>query len=272
MIFIAIFGFFIGELSDIKDDEIAGKSNVLKDKSLLFKGSILVITIIAIAGLTYLLNIKAKLYFILAVQLFCFILYSVPPFRLKKNKYASLLLDSLYSGTLMYFFVFSIGTQTAFLEGLLLFIWGFLRGQRNYVLHTIVDAKNDELIGIESIANTNSNNRILGHQQYIWLPLEVTSLLIFFYLLDAPFNFILMISYIFIYGYSYIHRSQSKIMSSFGVLSNINLFHEMLFPLITFLLLSIYQPIYIIPLILLIVIFGQYKEWGIAIFKKIKGK
>ncbi|MEZ5009090.1 MAG: hypothetical protein R2753_13145 [Chitinophagales bacterium] len=150
MIFTAIFGFFIGEWSDIKDDTKAGKKNLLVGKSSSFKFGFTILSVIGICFFSFQLRLSNfDLYLLVIAQMLCFILYSIPPFRLKKNKLASLVLDSLYSGTLMYVFVFAIGRQDATGSLVVLFIWGFLRGQRNYILHTLNDAKNDQQIGIK---------------------------------------------------------------------------------------------------------------------------
>lgn len=271
MILIAVFGFFIGEWSDIKDDQIVGKSNLLANRSLGFKTGMACFTLAGIGILTHLLNVDISVKLLVVLQLLCFLLYSIPPFRLKRNKYASLILDSLYSGTIMYVMVMALGSNCSYLMLGLLFLWGILRGQRNYILHTLNDAENDNQIGIKSIGNTYQYIQIIKIQNSILFPLEIISLLAFLYLVEMPYNLILMASYLLIIGYSFYHRSISEKMGSYGHLSNINLFHEMLFPLVVLVLLTLEQIFWIIPLLLLMSLFTQYKQWGWAIIKKIGG-
>jgi hypothetical protein len=270
MIGLAVFGFALGEWSDIADDEKVGKKNHFADKSLLFKSAILLTAIFFIAVSVFFLYLKDYFQLLVGLQMLCFVVYSVPPFRLKRFKIPSLILDATYSGTLMYLLVFSI-PQNVVYEPILIgiFIWGFCKGVRNYLLHTLNDAQNDAHLKIQSFGNSNHAEKIISKIKVYILPLEIISMLFILILIEVhPMK--LVLSYLIILWMVSYHRSKSNTIGQYGFVANINIFHEVAFLFITVALFTMNNYLAIVLWIGFSIIFPNIWKWAFSGFKKIK--
>ncbi len=156
MVATAAFGYFINDWTDIKEDFLSGRKNHVAQVPVKFRWPIAIILFMGSIGLQILLNgIGSTSAFFSALHLLCFIIYSVPPFRLKKCLLATAILDSIYAHVLPAVIV--LASVCSVHENLYLFIllgWSqFITGVRNILLHHLFDRKQDKLAGNSNFAN-----------------------------------------------------------------------------------------------------------------------
>jgi 4-hydroxybenzoate polyprenyltransferase len=145
-------GYLFNDLFDIEKDTIAGKRNFLAGKS---GGFILVLFLLSsIFVLTPWLFLpkSAISYALIATQLFLFIIYSVPPIRLKERGLAGIITDALYAHGLpsvLAAYTFALAAQYSFplTELIFLFAWQTVSGVRNILLHLAEDVEADKKAG-----------------------------------------------------------------------------------------------------------------------------
>lgn len=273
---VASFGFYLNEWTDIKDDMAAGKTNTLSELTESIRWFFLLIIFLQmwIGFYISISNLHATLLF--AVQIICFIIYSCPPLRLKKNLYAAPLLDALYSGTIFYLLSININYPTFFNlsitqkgELIFLFLWAILRGGRNIILHFLFDSKNDAAINQETIGTRYNHLYISKFLYRFLLPAEILCFLGFCFIgLDKP-AIILGIIYIVFILYWFKRKTyiipfllKRKVKSMDNELYDINIFYEVVLPVYIFGLLTIEKDIfYFFYCVLLILIFPIIRTW-----------
>lgn len=241
----AAFGFFINEWSDIKDDAIAGKANALSNAPRQSLYVLLVLISCGIALPAYLLKLNNTTRLILLLQITLLLLYSIPPFRLKRFKYLAVILDATYSGALFYILAIIIGANfhrfsTTWMY--LLFFWAITKGIRNILHHLIQDKKHDAALRFKTVATSNNTSTIEHFIYYILLPFE--SLLFVFFLYRFYFGKLFIILYLVYWIYilfrknciiPFIVKRKQAITQSMS--TEINVFYEKLFPLLVFMVL-----------------------------------
>ncbi len=269
MIGLAIFGFSIGEWTDIADDAKVGKKNHFSDKSLLYKSTIVLGATFLIVLSVFFLFLKDIFQLLVAMQMFCFVLYSVPPFRLKRFKFTSLILDSTYSGTLMYLLAFSI-PQNVIYEPILIgiVIWGFCKGARNYLLHTLNDAQHDKNLQIKSFGNVVSLGKIISFIKAFIVPIEIFAMLFVLILMEVHASK-LVVSYIAILWIVSFHQSKSDTLGRYGFVANMNIFHEVAFLFVTVALFTLNNYLAISLFFGFSIIFPKVWEWVLSAFRKV---
>lgn len=272
-IFIASFGFFLNEWTDIKDDAIAHKANRVVDLSLRSKWLIFAILLLSIYSLISIIKWNRTSTLLLCfVQLALLVLYSVKPFRLKRNKYAAVVLDALYSGTLFYIIGFNIGSATIVKEHLIyfIFIWGFCRGIRNIIHHLIKDKSHDEALDFKTMATSMNIDKL--KQITLWFLLPVETIIFLLILYFVPFNYILMSSFVLYCLYTFFRKNYkiplllkrtSPIESN--TLTEINLYYEKYLPFLTLMLL-----VYTDARLIVVLVFYIFMFYGNTLIQKMK--
>lgn len=206
----AFAGYFINDLFDIPADRKAGKKNYVSRFPVwlrwLFMPALLglvalLLFVFAQAGVLNATEFSLVVLVFLG-NLLLFLLYSVPPVRLKEKPMLAPVADALYSGTLFYglAYLLSLGLSpetgsgtdnlvpvlirenrllTAFLA------WGFLKGLRNYLNHLAEDAEHDALSGIRTLATRYGAARIRSIANGIY-PAELILLACLMTVLSGP--------------------------------------------------------------------------------------
>lgn len=160
-VFTAFVGYIINDITDIADDARAGKKNFMAGMAMpvryllciIIVLSLLISILVAILSNTY--SIERIISILYLLNILCFLIYSLPPLRLKRNIWFSVLLDATYSGTLFYIVAFSLGAGYSFTIFYLMKIiiaWGILKGIRNFLTHIVLDCDNDRKAGIRTLA------------------------------------------------------------------------------------------------------------------------
>jgi 4-hydroxybenzoate polyprenyltransferase len=268
-ILVAAFGFFLNEWSDIGDDVKAGKKNALRN---LDTTTIILLFSLISAGImmiSILIHWHHHMLILLIIQLLLFILYSVHPFRLKRKKYIAILLDAVYSGTLFYIIAVIMGgssTTNLFPPVPILFFWGLCRGVRNIMHHLMQDREHDLSLQINTIANAHPVPQLRKNVLFIVLPLEISSY--FLLLVYSPYNHFFGLSFLLFLVYlsfrknyiiPFVLKRKTPILVDF--ITDINLYYELLMPLVAFSLLVYKDHRLILLFALYLSLFPQVFRW-----------
>lgn len=149
-------GYLINDFFDREKDAIAGKKNFLHDKSpALITFLLLCALVMVFAPWLYLPFTKYSVYLIIA-ELTLFVLYSLPPVRLKERAWAGVLADACYAHTLpvlLAVYTFSLAAQKTLpvWATCLLLAWQMLNGVRNILLHQFDDKEADLRAGTKNL-------------------------------------------------------------------------------------------------------------------------
>lgn len=183
---IASLGYFINDWSDINSDKKASKSNKMGELNLGFKILILLI-LLSFSFVPWIWLPKNQYtYILLGAEILLFLLYSLPPFRLKEKGVLGILTDSLYAYIVpsmlagLTFYLVGRGNYIDF-EFFVLAIstWLLVVGIRGILLHQLLDYKNDLNAGVKTfvtIKGTSMAERIIT----ALLPVELILLTGFF--------------------------------------------------------------------------------------------
>lgn len=195
---IAGLGYFINDYFDQTEDQRAGKTNRVAKLSQ--KARVFWMLFLGIANILpwLYLGLSPTLTYLLSAQFIAFLLYSVPPIRLKRVPYLGMLLDALYA-----YLIPSLITLAVFSPLLNVFfntvtkyafsVWILLVGFRNIVIHHLADAENDRH-NAKFVFNWTQEQTAAQIEQFFqrfFLPLESLSFLVMFYFLPKT-NWILI--------------------------------------------------------------------------------
>ena len=265
----AAFGFFINEWSDIKDDTIAGKENTLSNAKQHTLILLLLFIISGIVASAYLLKLNKITQIIICVQLILLLLYSVPPFRLKRFKYLAVILDATYSGALFYILAIIIGSnyhRFSIIWMYLLFFWSITKGIRNILHHLIQNKKYDAALRFKTVATANNTSTLEHFIFFGLLPLE--SILFILFLYRFYYGKLFIILYLLYWVYIIFRKNyiipfiiKRKQTITHSMSTEINLFYEKIFPLFVFIVLcykdvrmlilfALYLIVFFIPMVL----------------------
>jgi len=148
----ASLGYLLNDFFDREKDARAGKKNFLAGKSPLL------VILFFLISISFLLlpwkflpfdNFSAAL---IISQVLLFLIYSIPPVRLKERGLAGIITDALYAHSLpvvLAAYTFSLAAERAFpvFPVILLFAWQTLTGVRNILIHQADDLRSDKKSG-----------------------------------------------------------------------------------------------------------------------------
>ncbi len=145
----ASFGYLINDFSDREKDAIAGKKNFLAGKS---QAAIILLFAVALSLLMLpwiYLPFNRFSILLIALEIILFVIYSLPPLRLKERGIPGLIADALYAHALpvaLAAFTFSLasGKSITFFPMMLLIAWQLVCGTRNILLHQSNDLDQDK--------------------------------------------------------------------------------------------------------------------------------
>jgi 4-hydroxybenzoate polyprenyltransferase len=199
---IAGFGYLSNDLGDRKADQKAGKSNLL--------AQIPMVQIIALLlGFVVLALVPWVVFFpldllaacLLAAEFLLFILYVLPPFRLKERGLLGVVADALYAHAIPAIlaaitFGALAGREPAalFLFLLGLGLWQFCLGMRNILLHQLKDVGNDRISGIRTFVTVVGEERVHHLLLRVFVPMELLCWLLFLGIL-APVTWLPLVGW-----------------------------------------------------------------------------
>ncbi len=193
---IAGFAYFINDLTDIKQDQLAGRKNVTAELTWVQNGLLLCL-FLAVALLPWFyLPLGRVTSSLLVIEFALFILYSMPPFRFKERGVLGILTDALYAHTIpailavLTFAMMSPHSNpdlAPFLIGLGL--WQFNLGLRNMVLHQLSDYSDDVKSATQTLATQMGAARVQRFLTYVIAPLEIFAFGFFALVFSAHIGF-----------------------------------------------------------------------------------
>lgn len=204
-IFTAVGGYLINDFSDVEDDKKVGKQNFLLNKPIFFFPLSLLLCIVSLGfvSLYCYKQIPTKAVTILMLLIFNFILfivYSLPPFRLKRFHHLAIALDATYSGTIFYLMAFLIPVEHwqyhTYISIFLIFLFGLLRGGRNYAYHAVHDEVNDRLVGVENLSFIIGAKRLLRIVN-LFYPFEMACIVGIILLNNIPITIFVLALFLF---------------------------------------------------------------------------
>lgn len=181
---IAGVAYFLNDLGDVRHDLAAGKDNAVASMTLPQRGLTLVF-FLALALLPWtVLPLTRPGALLLATEFVLFLLYCMPPFRLKERGWLGLLADALYAHALpavLAMITFAAMATAApaelALHALLaaVFAWQFALGLRNIVLHQLLDHHNDVTSGSRTLAVTLGPATLGAILARVLVPMEIVT-------------------------------------------------------------------------------------------------
>jgi colanic acid/amylovoran biosynthesis glycosyltransferase len=144
-------GYLINDWTDLKQDLVVGKNNLFVGKS--FSSKVLSISfalVLAIIPWFFVFELNKLTITLIIAQLSLYILYSVPPFRLKRIAWLGVVLDTFYANvlpTILAVFAVSNLFEAALEIWLIILVscWTFFYGLRGILNHHLADLENDKL-------------------------------------------------------------------------------------------------------------------------------
>lgn len=184
MVSAAAFGYLINNIFDLEQDLKAGKTNLTQGLSIAHKWILSLLLGLA-SFLPWMVGYRQQYMIMLcAVHLCLFLLYSIPPVRLKERGYIGVVTDALYAFVIPVVIVSHFAIQdydhpTVF--ELPVIVWSFLAGLRSILLHHIKDRKADSISHMGNVINKYgiSTNALLINA--ILLPFEILAFVFLLY-------------------------------------------------------------------------------------------
>lgn len=218
---IAALGYFINDWADINSDKKAGKHNKLGEYSLLVKILILLFLLVISFGPWFYLPLDKYSLILIAVEILLFVLYSLPPFRLKVRGFLGVICDALYAYVVpsvlasYTFYLLGGATYLMFYTFLSFLIqWLLCIGIRGILLHQLQDYSNDILSNTKTFTTMKGVDKVRNIIQ-IFLPIELIMMLVFFFVIFPSFYFLLPgYTIFFIVTYLILKRQKTKIIFS----------------------------------------------------------
>jgi hypothetical protein len=194
----AAFGFFLNDWTDISEDAAAGKSNFAAPLHPILRVLLMAAITVVLVGVAIFYPFSSLIRILLVFQAIALILYSSPPFRLKNNPVAAVLLDATYSGTI--FFIIALLLSIGSVEWhifLVVYLFGMVKGLRNIIYHLQRDKSFDATVGKRTMAHVSSERGVQKMQEVLWL-IESGLLIYFGYYTNVYTYSILILGFILI--------------------------------------------------------------------------
>lgn len=161
----AVYVSVLNDLTDIKEDALAGKKNRLAGQQKPVQAMLLLLPVFCAAVLCGLMRYQPLALAMYILAYVCFTLYSLPPFRFKKRGLAGIITDA--SGSQLFPTLFATAltasaanynlTITAFL---LVAVWSFCFGLRGILWHQFHDLENDKKSGLFTVVQLMNDQQI----------------------------------------------------------------------------------------------------------------
>ncbi len=262
----ASFGYFINDSFDIEKDALASKPNFSSKLSKPIRW-LVALGLAASSLAPWLIDGRFMPVLYLAIaQLVLFLLYSVPPIRLKDRLAGAVVTDSLYAQVIpvaVIFMAVKVGLGLSFPIWALvpLFIWALVSGSRYIVEHLIRDYHHDQKAGTYSLVHRITVKRANELISYALFPAELIafSILMFVASMYIPhYGWWFGVYFIIVFfgssigenikRYNWEHSNESDYKL-------LNYFYEIGFPLINIGYLIAFDLWYLLILVLFIIAF-----------------
>lgn len=280
---IAGIGYALNDLYDYKDDVINKKQNIFLYFNTL--QSILLVVVFTILSIFpwFILPFNRYSFILLMIEFLLFLLYALPPIRLKERGFIGVLTDALYAQVvpcLLAVYTYSMIAKGVTLNLLILIpflLWLLFSGCRNIIHHQIEDFANDKNTNTNTFATRYGISMAQKIVLYVIAPVEVIAFIAL--LCHLPhFRFVLCAIYLLfaiIYLMVFYLKSNRTLFNNkagwYQFLNQklLNEFYEIHLPVILLAFFSFYNPFFIWILILNLLLFVPiYYSYTIGFIKK----
>jgi 4-hydroxybenzoate polyprenyltransferase/pyruvate-formate lyase-activating enzyme len=274
------FGYLLNDLTDLKEDALSGKPNTARRLGVIPTLLILALfLLLALIPWMFLPRSVPNLLFY-GSEVFLLLIYSIPPLRLKRLPIPGIVNDALYNSTVPVFIIITtfIALSGRHPEGItipmaLTFLWAFLKGARNILLHQLNDRRNDRVAGANTFVLRYGPLFTLNLINRWLIPVEsafLAILVLFISRFAVGFYWVFLGFLVFatlkirIWSISWMPRRQFR----FLFLYRLNDFYEEWVPVALLIYLSASTPIFLILLALHLLLFPRVL---IKLFRDIVG-
>jgi len=217
---IAALGYFINDWADIKSDQKAGKSNKLGEYGLGARWAILLLLLIISFSPWVFLPFDKISGGLIGIEILLFMVYSLPPFRLKERGFWGVICDALYAyavpAILASYTFYLLGEATYFMFYTFLFLlipWLLCIGIRGILLHQLQDYSNDILSDTKTFTILVGADRVRRIVR-VFLPIEMAMMLLLF-TVTFPSFYLLLPGYIVFFILTYLMLKKQNAKSIF---------------------------------------------------------
>lgn len=176
---IGTFAILLNDLTDLRQDLKSGARNLLTHQSTFSRYSFLFSALFLSVLPWFWMRAAPAVLFFVFLELFLFLLYSVPPIRLKERGWPGLLLDSLYGyvvpNTYTVLLFGSISHASALVQLPALLLWCFAFGLERILYHQLIDCSRDELSGARTFVTKLGWERSSRFLFNVFLPFLIIS-------------------------------------------------------------------------------------------------
>lgn len=263
------FGHFLNDCFDIEADRIAGKSNIAASMAVWQRVTLLaLLAVFSIAPWFFLPGSDHK-WVLVGSHLILFLLYSMPPIRLKEAGLLGLFADAIYAHiipTLLALMAFGTDNQMfdevpEWMIASAVGLWGLGLGLRNIIGHQIVDYENDVKAGTLTFVRGYTREAAQGLMRWVLVPMEVIGFFAIAWLLQIPILIALLPLFWLYKGILLKWVWREDLQKEYGVPflnALFNNFYEQWLSLILIGCLIFYEnPLYILVALLHMVLFGK---------------
>lgn len=280
---IAGMGYVLNDYHDYHDDIKNGKQNLFinfsKATSILLVACFLFLSVFP----WFILPFDRFSLLFISLEFILFIVYALPPFRLKERGLAGVVTDALYAQVVpcvlaVYTYskiVSHISVTVLFL--LLYVVWLILMGIRNILNHQIEDYDNDMNSQTQTFVTAHSVHKSKTWVMHLIVPFEWLLFFLLLFFLPETRHLFLYAYILYISAYLLKERvsKNAPLFSDFNVRYDfinkqlLNEFYEIHLPLLLLCYFSFYQPFFIWILSLnLLLFFPIYLRYTIGFIKK----
>lgn len=264
----AIYVSILNDITDIEEDNTAGKKNNMSKQSR-FKQFFFLSIPMCLAFLFFWLLRKNSLAFTFyLLSYISFTLYSLPPFRLKKRGILGLIADASGSQMLPSLFAVSFISyyshyQLSIIEILVIAVWSMSFGLRGILWHQFHDLENDVRSGLYTIVQrmSKTSTRVTGT---IIITIELAAFLLLMHTIGNNYLYISLLLYITYILYRIKETNLQVIIvkytkPNFEIVMNV--FYQVFLPISILILISIDRSEFLVLTILHLLLFpsGFYK-------------
>ncbi len=213
-------GYLLNDLFDRQKDLKAGKRNFLLGRGQLFILLSFTLALLLLFLPWLYLPFNSHSATLIVAEIFLFLIYSLPPLRLKERGAAGLLTDALYAHTVpvvLAAYTFSLAANVQMPLGPLavLIVWQTLSGIRNILLHQHDDLIADAAAGSKNWVSKISNTSFLSAIKYLVLTETLSSIAFFALLTISQYNFLFCVLLICLWAVFALVKLQAKGMGYF---------------------------------------------------------
>ena len=252
---IAGFGHVFLDAFDVEEDRLLGKPNLWAPLDN-FRRALLIVLLLAAAWIPFLfLPIGRAGLSLVGLQFLSFVLYAVPPIRLKGRGLAGAAADAMYAHALPAMWTWILfsrisGARAQWWPPVLIGTWALAVGMRHMLQHQALEVANDRRAGVATYAATRGIEAAHSLIMRVLLPLEVASFLLLLAIVSVRIPVVAAGFVLFLLWHLIRARSapagESAVVRSF-ILSR---FYEKWLPLLVLAGLALNDPAWLVVLVM----------------------